>query len=94
MTLSHFLLKLMFVFFLFDIPSYFAKLFFVIMKIYYFYLLRPYTKASLVVANLHETKASGEEIAITYTCTLWCLHFADMTEGVYSLVFQTPCSTA
>lgn len=93
MTLSHFLLKLMFVCLLFCISSHFAKLFFVIMKIYYFYLLRPYTKASLVVANLHETKASGEEIAITCTCTLWCLPFADTTEGVYSLVFQTSCGT-
>jgi len=91
MTLSHFLLKLMFVFFFLTSLSHFAKLFFVIMKIYYFYLLRPYPKASLTVANLHETKASGKEIAITCMYTsLWCLHVADTVEGVFA-GFSTPC---
>lgn len=68
------------------LSSLFTKLLFVITKAYYFFLLRLDPEASLIVANLHKTKASGKEIAIT--CTLDGVYTLPILLRVYSLFLQ------
>jgi len=85
MTLS-FSFKTYVCFFPFVLPFLSAKLFFVITKAYYFFSPVTDPEASLIVANLHKTKASGKEIAIT--CTLHGVYTLPIRLRVYSLFSQ------
>lgn len=75
-------------FFFLTLPSHFAKLFFVIMKIYYFYLLHPYPKTSLTVADFTRQRLPERKL-LSHICTLlYGVYTLLIRLRVISLVFQ------